>query len=76
MAREFSLRSEGRRVRVVRVRRGGKMMDDLIQITESGIWRARKVRQDNPGSETLTSLKAVGNGCHVTLPYSGIGRTI
>ena len=75
MAREFNLRSEGRGVRVVRVRRGGKMMDDLIQMTESRIWRARKVGllekvlvaeipglQDNPGGETLTSLKAVGKG--------------
>ena len=30
MARKFRLRSEGREVRVVRVRRGGKMMEDLI----------------------------------------------
>ena len=32
--------------------------------------------QDNPGGKTLTSLKAVGQGCHVTLPYSRIGRAI
>ena len=76
MAREFRLQNEGR-WRVVRVRRRGKMMEDLIQMTKSSIVPAfgeqGKVRllkkvlvaeipglQDNPGGETLTSLKAVG----------------
>ena len=66
-------------MRVVRVRRGGKMMEDLIQMTDSGIVPAfgeqGQVRllekvlvaeipglQDNPGGETLTSFKAVGQG--------------